>query len=187
MHLSYSKPIIYSIVLPPKILLWHLLEHWWICIYRWCVYLWVSIYLFSGAETLRVFSAPMSLSGATEAQRRYILSNFPNNTLCCISYCQINQTWSIFLSQPVIGGISYTRIQLATCLSLRELKEVYAGKAVIASFLFQMTTFKKFCYILKPCCDLPGCPPYLWKLVLFLNQWCSAKINIKYMYVHNSW
>lgn len=134
MHLSYSKPIIYSIVLPPKIPLWHLLEHWWICIYRWCVYLWVSIYLFSGAETLRVLSAPMSVSGATEAQRRYILSNFPNNTLCCVSYCQINQTWSIFLSQPVIGGISYTRIQLATCLSLRELKEGYAGKAVISSF-----------------------------------------------------
>lgn len=143
MRLSYSKPIIYSIVLPPKIPLWHLREHWWICIYRWCVYLWVSIYLFSGAETLRVLSAPMSISGATEAQRRYTLSNFPNNTLCCISYCQINQTWSILLSQTVIGGISYTKIQLATYLSLRELKEGYAVKAVISSFPLSNDTLQE--------------------------------------------
>lgn len=143
MRLSYSKPIIYSIVWPPKIPLWHLREHWWICIHRWCVYLWVSIYLFSGAETLRVLSAPMSISGATEAQRRYILSNFPNNTLCCISYCQINQTWSIFLSQPVIGGISCTKIQLATYLSLRELKEGYAVKAVISFFPLSNDTLQE--------------------------------------------
>lgn len=103
--------------------MWHLPEPWWICIHRWCVYLWVSIYLFSGAETLTVLSAPMSISGATEAQWRYILSNFPNNTLCCISYCQINQTWSIILSQLVTGDILYRRISLVTCLPLWELRE----------------------------------------------------------------
>lgn len=43
----------------------------------------------------------------------------------------------------MIGGISYTKIQLATYLSLRELKEGYAVKAVISSFPLSNDTLQE--------------------------------------------
>lgn len=153
-----------------------------------CVFIWASIYLFSGTETLTVLSAPMSISGATEAQRRYILSNFPNNTLCCISYCQINQTWRIVLSQPVIGSTPYIRIQLVTAFPLWGLREGLCNQGW-APFLCQMTPFKNFHYALKTCLW----PPRMTSLSVEIDTLSKPVIVSKnkhyahiYMHVHNS-
>lgn len=119
---------------------------------------------------------------ATEAQLRCILSNFSNNTLCCISYCQINQTWSIVLTQPVIWKHFLHENPVKYILFLLE------------SFANRIVPFKNFSTVKlytisistihsKSASDLPAWFLYPWKLALFQKLWCSESRNIHCMYV----
>jgi hypothetical protein len=78
-YVPYKQAIIYSIALPPKIPLWHLPEHWWICIYRWCVYLYGRAYTFS--QALKLWQSYLHLWASQELQK-----------LNGATYCPISQT-----------------------------------------------------------------------------------------------
>lgn len=160
--------------------------------YRWCIYLWMNIYLFSGTETLKIFSAPLWILAATEAQLCCILSNFSNNTLYCISYCQINQTWNIILIQPVVRRHylqeESTRLH-AFLLGRQRALDLRWVFCCCCSFALIHHPPSRFSITQgKARSDLPAWFLDSWKFAFFQKPLCSESKNTHYIhiYTHNT-